>query len=167
MNQTPVKSGHLNSTGVFVLGRQRLKGVTTVGSGTAGVVHIFDDIAVATAITYGRSTTTITVAHTAHGYAVGATVGLAFTPAGGVSATNGNYKIVTVADANTYTVTDINSGTIAGGTGGFESKFWLFSLDTTTGSATTSIYLASDGILAVNGLTATMTNQTGTSIFYG
>lgn len=167
MNQTPVKSGHLNSTGIFVLGRNRLKGVTAVGSGTAGVVHIFDDTAVATAITYGRSTTTITVTHTSHGKKVGDVVGLAFTPAAGVSATNGNYAIQTVADANTYTVTDVNSGTISTSTGGFEGKLWLFSLDTTTGSATTSIYLASDGILAVSGLVATMTNQTATTIFYG
>ncbi len=167
MNQTPVKSAHLNSTGIFVLGRNRLKGVTTVGSGTAGVVHIFDATAVATAITYGRSTTTITVAHTAHGKKVGDVVGLAFTPAAGVSATNGNYQIVTVADADTYTVTDINSGTISGGTGGFESTHWLTSLDTTAGSVTTSMVIEQDGILAVNGLVATMTNQTGTTIFYG
>lgn len=168
MQQTDVKSAHLNSTGIFVLGRQRLKGVTTVGSGTAGVVHIFDATAVATAITYGRSTTTITVTQSSHGKAVGDVVGLAFTPAAGVSATNGNYVIATVADANTYTVTDINSGTISTSTGGFSTTGrWLTSLDTTTASDTTSMWIAGEGVLATQGLVATMTNQTGTTVFYG
>ncbi len=168
MQQTDVKSGHLNSTGIFVLGRNRLRGVTTVGSATAGVVHIFDATATATAITYGRSTTVITVTQSAHGKAVGDTVGLAFTPATGVSATNGNYIIATVADANTYTVTDINSGTISASTGGFSTTGrWLTSLDTTTAADSVSMQIAGEGIMATLGLVATMTNQTGTTVFYG
>lgn len=168
MSQTDVKSAHLNSTGVATVQRCRLKGLTTVGSATAGVVHVFDAAAVATAMTYGRSTTVITVTQTSHGKAAGDTVGLAFTPASGVSATNGNYIIATVADANTFTVTDINSGTIATSTGGFSSTGrWLTSLDTTTTSDSTSMVIAGEGILAVLGLALTMTNQTGTTVFYG
>ncbi len=168
MQQTDVKSGHLNSTGIVVLGRWRLKGLTTVGSATAGVVHVFDATAAAAAITYGRSTTVITVTQAAHGKAIGDTVGLAFTPAAGVSATNGNYVIATVADANTYTVTDINSGTISTSTGGFSTTGrWLTSLDTTTAADSTSMVIAGEGILAALGLVLTMTNQTGTTVFYG
>lgn len=161
-----VKSAHLNSTGIAVLGRQRLKGMTTTCSATAGVVHLFDGTAAATAITYGRSTTTVTVTHTAHGLATGATVGLAFTPAAGVSATNGNY-VITVTDANTYTVTDINSGTIGAGTGGFASTRWLASLDTPAVAGMESMIIPGDGIIATLGIVATMTNQTGTTVFFG
>ena len=166
MTQTDVKSAHLNSTGVAVLGRVRLKSIVATNIATAGVVHVFDATAVATAITYGRSTTLVTVTHTAHGFATGQVIGLAFTPAAGVSATNGNY-VLTRVDANSYTVTDINSGTITAGTGGFAGTKWVTSVDTPAVLAITSMLLPGEGVLATNGLALTMTNQTGTTIFYG
>ena len=164
--QTDVKSAHLNSTGVAMLGRTRLKGLTTAHTATAGVVHVFDASAAATAITYERATTTVTVTHTSHGLVTGDVVGLAFTPAGGVSATNGNYSITRV-DANSYTVTDINSGTIAAGTGGFAARRWLTSMDTPAVLGTNTMVIPGEGVLATTGLVMTLTNQVGTTVFYG
>jgi hypothetical protein len=58
--------------------------------------------------TYTRSGNTITVSITSHGLSTGQTVYLDFTTGG---ATDGVY-VVTVIDANSYTVTDTASGTI-------------------------------------------------------
>lgn len=62
--------------------------------------------------TYARSGSTITVTSTAHGLSNGSEVILDFTSGG---ATDGYYTITSVADANTFTVTDSASGTIASG----------------------------------------------------
>lgn len=166
MMQTGVKSAHLNSTGIAVLGRARLKGATLTCTAVAGVVHLFDATAAATAITYERATTTVTVTHTSHGLVTGDVIGLAFTPASGVSATNGNYSITRV-NANSYTIVDPNSGTIAAGTGGFEAYRWLASVDTPAVAGMLYAMVPGEGILAVRGIVATMTNQTGLAIFYG
>lgn len=163
--QTDVKSAHLNSTGIAVVGRARLKGLAITCAATAGVVHVFDAAAAATAITYERATTTVTVTHTAHGLVTGDMIGLAFTPASGVSATNGNYTITRI-DANSYTVTDPNSGTIAAGTGGFEAFRWLTSVDTPAVAGLEEVSVPGEGVLATRGLVATMTNQTGLTVFY-
>lgn len=166
MMQTDVKSAHLNSTGIAVVGPARLKGAALTCAATAGVVHLFDATAVATAITYERATTTVTVAHTAHGLVTGDYIGLAFTPASGVSATNGNYSITKV-DANSYTVVDPNSGTIAAGTGGFAAYRWLASVDTPAVAGMLYAMVPGEGIRATRGIVATMTNQTGLAVFYG
>ena len=42
MMQTDVKAGHLNNSGFVVLGRNRLKAVSMVGTATAGTLDIFD-----------------------------------------------------------------------------------------------------------------------------
>jgi len=66
-----------------------------------------------TAATYGQSGTTITIAKTSHGYAVGDQVVIDFTAG---SALDGNYVIQTVPDENSFTVTSTASATISGGT---------------------------------------------------
>ena len=66
-----------------------------------------------TAATYGQSETTITIAKTSHGYAVGDQVVIDFTAG---SATDGNYVIQTVPNANSFTVTSTASATISAGT---------------------------------------------------
>ena len=70
-----------------------------------------------TGATYGRSGTTITVTLANHGFVVGDKVHLTFAGAATDSAagTEG-YEIQTVADFNTFTVTDAASGTISTGT---------------------------------------------------
>ena len=62
--------------------------------------------------TYARSGSTVTVTSTGHGLANGSQVILDFTSGG---ATDGYYTITSVADANTFTVTDSASGTISAG----------------------------------------------------
>jgi hypothetical protein len=64
------------------------------------------------ACTYSRTGTTVTVSSTAHGHLVGHVVFIDFTSGG---ALDGQYTIVTVPDANSYTVTTVASGAIAGG----------------------------------------------------
>ena len=61
--------------------------------------------------TYSRSGTTVTVSKTAHGWPNGGKVTLDFTTGGG---TDGDYTITSVADANTFTITDGASGTTSG-----------------------------------------------------
>ena len=68
---------------------------------------------VSSGVSYEQSGTTITVTKTDHGYAVGDFVVIDFTAG---SATDGNYEIQTVPNANTFTVTASASATISSGT---------------------------------------------------
>jgi len=71
------------------------------------------DPATSVSATYEQSGTTITITKTDHGYSVGNFVVIDFTAG---SATDGNYEIQTVPNANTYTVTASASATISSGT---------------------------------------------------
>jgi hypothetical protein len=64
--------------------------------------------------TYSQSSSTVTVTKTAHGLAVGNTVALTFTSGGSVS---GTYRVATVADADTFTVT-VTGAAYGGSTSG-------------------------------------------------
>jgi len=97
MMQTDVKSGHLNNSGFVVLGRNRLKAVSMVGTATAGTLDIFDTTTAPVAATYERAGTLITVTKSAHGLQTGNVVGLTFATASGSSGTNGNYTITRIA----------------------------------------------------------------------
>jgi len=167
MMQTDVKAGHLNNSGFVVLGRTRLKALSTVGSATAGTLDIFDTVTAPVSATYARSTTTITVTKTAHGLATGDVVGLAFATASGTSGTNGNY-VITVASSSTFTVTDINSGTIAGGTVAVYSTLWVASYDTGAADVFNNyVLLPGEGILVKNGIYLSMSNITSANVYYG
>ena len=165
--QTDVKSGHLNNSGFVVLGRNRLKAVSMVGTATAGTLDIFDTTTAPVAATYARSGTTITVTKSAHGLSTGNVVGLTFVTASGSSGTNGNYTI-TVASSSTFTVTDINSGTIAGGTVAAYASLWLASYDTGASDLFGNFALIpGEGILAINGIYLSMSNLLSANIYYG
>ena len=165
--QTDVKSGHLNNSGFVVLGRNRLKAVSMVGTATAGTLDIFDTTTAPVAATYARSGTTITVTKSAHGLSTGNVVGLTFATASGTSGTNGNY-VITVASSSTFTVTDINSGTIAGGTVAAYASLWLVSYDIGAGDLFGNFALIpGEGILVQNGIYMIMTNITSANIYYG
>ena len=165
--QTDVKSGHLNNSGFVVLGRNRLKAVSMVGTATAGTLDIFDTTTAPVSATYARSGTTITVTKSAHGLATGNVVGLAFATASGSSGTNGNYTI-TVASSSTFTVTDINSGTIAGGTVAAYASLWIASYDIGAADLFGNFALIpGEGILVKNGIYLSMSNLTSANIYYG
>ena len=165
--QTDVKSGHLNNSGFVVLGRNRLKAVSMVGTATAGTLDIFDTTTAPVAATYARSGTTITVTKSAHGLSTGNVVGLTFATASGSSGTNGNYTI-TVASSSTFTVTDINSGTIAGGTVAAYASLWLASYDTGAADLFGNFALIpGEGILVKNGIYLNMSNLLSANIYYG
>ena len=169
--QTDVKSAHTNQSGFLVLGRNRLKGFLAVAGTSAGTVNVWDTTTAPVAVTYGRAATLITVTLASHGLVTGDTVGLTFGVASGTSATNGNY-VVTVLTSSTYTVTDINTGTIAAGTAATQGTRWLTSFDTaavnTTGTPQAGYVLVpGEGMIVTNGLYAQMTNQDGFTVFYG
>lgn len=165
--QTDVLSAHLNASGQMVVGRVRLKGLISMGTATAGTINFWDATTAPTAVTYGRSGTLVTVAHTAHGLVTGDSIGLTFGADGSNrAATNGNY-VVTRLTADTYTVTDINSGTVTAGTAANENTRWLASYDTNTASDVVTLLIPGEGMLARNGIYGQMANQTGLTVFYG
>ena len=165
--QTDVKSGHLNNSGFVVLGRNRLKAVSMVGTATAGTLDIFDTTTAPVSATYERASTLVTVTKNAHGLVTGDVIGIAFASAGGSSATNGNY-VITRLGANTFTVTDINSGTIAGGTVAAYAPLWLASYDIGAGDLFGNFALIpGEGILVRNGIYLSMSNITSANIYYG
>ena len=170
--QYDVKQGHLNQSGFFVLGRNRVKGISWYGAGSDGTLVLFDTTSapVTSSVTYGRSGTTITVTKTSHGLSTGNVIGIHFAEASNVSATDGNYAI-TVTDANTFTITDINTGTVATSTaaayvsGGGR---WLLTYENdSTDTFSNAPLIPGEGVVAVNGIYAYMTNIGAAQIYYG
>jgi hypothetical protein len=167
MMQTDVKSGHLNNSGFVVLGRNRLKAVSMVGTATAGTLDIFDTTTAPVAATYARTAAVITVTKVAHGLVTGDVIGITFATASGTSGTNGNYAI-TRTGADTFTVTDINSGTIAGGTVAAYAPLWLASYDVGAADLFGNFALIpGEGMLVKNGIYLSMSNLTSANIYYG
>lgn len=168
MNQTNVQQAHLNGSGFLVLGRNRIKGISFTGSTSAGFLALFDTTtAPVTTATYGRSGTTVTITQTAHGFVTGQTIGIDFAAGTGGTATNGNY-VITVLTSSTFTVTDINSGTITASPSLVYSSKWLLSYDVTANDTfNNSPVIADDGVLAVNGIYAYMSNVAACNVYYG
>lgn len=170
--QTDVQSGHLDVSGFIVPnGRYRVKQVTYQGSGGgAGVVEVFDTTSAPIAATYGRALTVVTVTKTAHGLSTGDRVGIGFSAAGGASGTDGNYTI-TVVDADTFTFTDPNSGTVTPGTACRyvnNGSRWLTSFGTSTSVTTpVSVLVPGEGLLAAKGIYLSITNTSYVTVFYG
>ena len=165
--QTDVKAGHLNNSGFVLLGRTRLKAVSTVGSATAGTLDIFDTTTAPVSATYARNAAVITVTKVAHGLVTGDVIGITFATASGSSGTNGNYSI-TRTGADTFTVTDINSGTIAGGTAALYASRWLVTYDIGAGDLFGNFALIpGEGVLVQNGIYLQMSNITSANVYYG
>jgi hypothetical protein len=165
--QTDVKAGHLNNSGFVVLGRNRLKAISMVGTATAGTLDVFDTATAPVSATYERAATLVTVTKSAHGLVTGDIVGLTFATASGSSATNGNYSI-TRTGANTFTVTDINSGTIVAGTAAAYASLWIASYDTGASDLFGNFALIpGEGILVRNGIYLSMSNLLSANVYYG
>jgi len=167
--QYDVKQAHLNGSGIFVVGPTRVKGISLTGTASAGQLTIFDTItAPVTTATYGRSGTTVTIAQTSHGLTTGQVIGIDFAAGTGGTATNGNYAI-TVVNANSFTVTDINSGTItASPTLVYSTGKWLITYDIAAGdSYNNSPVIPGEGVRADTGVYGYITNLTAANIYYG
>lgn len=175
--QYDVQSVHLNQSNFGYIGRTRVKGLTISCTATGGAVSIFDSLtAPVTTGTYARTGTTITVTQSAHGLSTGDYVGITFAVGTGGSATNGNYQ-VTVLTSSTFTITDINTGSISGtpacvyvsNTGGNNRTQWHGSFDTAAAAGMTNIVFPGEGFLIENALyiNMTATNVTAVTAFLG
>jgi len=169
--QYDVKQAHTNQSGILVPFRTRVKAVAFVGTATAGQFVLFDTTTapVSSSVTYARSGSTVTVSKTAHGLVAGQTIGIDFDSGTGGSASPGNYVIAT-ASANSFTITDINSGTITGTpAAAYSTGGWLMTFDVAAGDTYNngSSNMPGEGLLAQNGVYAYMVNMAAVSVFYG
>ena len=169
--QYDVKQGHLNQSGFFVLGRNRVKGISFFGAGTDGTLVLFDTTSapVTSSVTYARSGTTVTVTKVAHGLITGDVVGIHFDSNTSQSATDGNYSI-TRTSADAFTLTDINTGTITSTAASYVSGGgrWLLTYEVDgTDTFENSPIIPGEGVLAANGIYALMTNIDSAQIYYG
>jgi hypothetical protein len=167
--QYDVKQGHLNESGFFVLGRNRVKAISYFGGGATLVLFDTTVVPVTSSVTYARTGTLVTVSKTAHGLATGDVVGIHFDSTGGVSATDGNYSITRV-DANSFTLTDINSGSIASTAALYVSGVnrWLLTYEThASDDFQNSPIIPGEGVLAANGIYAYMSGMDSAQIYYG
>jgi hypothetical protein len=169
--QYDVKQGHLNQSGFFVLSRNRVKGVSFFGSGSDATLVLFDTVTapVTASVTYARTGTTVTVTKTAHGLSTGNIVGIHFNSNTSVSATDGNY-VITRTGADTFTLTDINSGDITSTAASYVSGGgrWLMTYEIdATDTFSNAPFIPGEGVLALNGIYALMTNIDSVQIYYG
>ena len=167
--QYDVKQAHLNESGFFVLGRNRVKAVSFFGGG--GTLVLFDTTSapVSSSVTYAQSGTTVTVSKTSHGLVTGDVVGIHFDSNTGVSATDGNYSITRV-DANSFTLTDINSRTITSTAAIYVSGVnrWLMTYEThSTDEFQNAPLIPGEGVLVANGIYAYMSAIDSAQIYYG
>jgi len=168
--QTDVKQAHLNGSGFLVKSPVRVKGVSFYGSGSAGTLVLFDTsaAAVSASVTYGRSGTTVTVTKTAHGLVTGDVIGIHFATGTGGTATDGTYTITRV-DANTFTLTDINTGTITGTPAAvYAVGRWLLTYECDeTDVFQNAPLIPGEGVRALTGVYVYVANIAATQIYYG
>ena len=167
--QYDVKQGHLNESGFFVLGRNRIKAISYFGGGATLVLFDTTVAPVTSSVTYARTGTLVTVSKTSHGLATGDVVGIHFDSNSGVSATDGNYSITRV-DANSFTLNDINTGSIASTAALYVSGVnrWLLTYEThASDDFQNSPIIPGEGVLATNGIYAYLSSMDSAQIYYG
>jgi len=168
--QYDVKQAHINASGILVPYGTRIKSISFTGTASAGYITIFDTTtAPVTTATYGRSGTTVTISSTAHGLNTGDIIGVDFAAGTGGTATNGNYAI-TRTSADAFTLTDINSGNITAGAAMVYSSTgkWLLTYDSAAGDTYNNApIIPGEGIKAINGVYAQISNLAAVNIFYG
>jgi len=165
--QYDVKGSHFSGSGLAVSGRCRLKNLVYLGTGTAGSIDLFDTTTAPVSATYARSGYTVTVTKTAHGLTTGQSIGITYSAASAVAAVAGTY-IITVLTADTFSITDLNTGTIAGGTACvYSTGKFLTSYNTGTAVQPFQAIFSGEGILAENGIYVVATNINYQTIQYG
>jgi hypothetical protein len=167
--QYDVKQGHLNSSGYFVNYPVRVKGLSFAGAATAGYVTLFDTSStpVSSSVTYAQTANTVTVTKTAHGLNTGDIIGIHFLANSGVSATDGTYSI-TKTGSDTFTLTDINSRSIASTAAVYAVGKWLLTYETVATDIFTNVpFIPGEGIRAETAVYAYMVNMDAAQIIYG
>jgi hypothetical protein len=167
--QYDVKQAHLNSSGYLVTYPVRVKGVSFAGSASAGTLVLFDtsSIPVSASVTYAQTGNTVTVTKTNHGLITGDVIGIHFSSNAGVSATDGTYAI-TKTGADTFTLTDINSRSIASTAAVYTVGKWILTYESTAGDQYTNVpFIPGEGIRANTGVYAYMVNLDSAQIIYG
>jgi hypothetical protein len=168
--QYDVKQVHLNFSGYMVKYPVRVKGISYASSGAAGYVVLFDTattIPVSASVTYAQSGTTVTVTKAGHGLTTGTIIGIHFVANSGISATDGTYSITRI-DANTFTLTDINSRTITSTAAVYVVGKWLLTYETVATDVFTNVpFIPGEGVRAESGVYAEMVNMDSAQIFYG
>jgi hypothetical protein len=167
--QYDVKQGHLNSSGYFVNYPVRVKGVSFAGSASAGTLVLFDTSStpVSSSVTYAQTGNLVTVTKASHGLTTGTVIGIHFAANSGVSATDGTYAI-TKTGTDTFTLTDVNSRSIASTAAVYTVGKWLLTYESTAGDTYTNVpFIPGEGIRAETGVYALMTNLDSAQIIYG
>lgn len=170
--QTDVLQSRLTNSGWIVQVPSRVKAVSLRNASSGvGRVFLFDTSTVPVTATYERAGTLVTVTKSSHGLSTGDTVSLGFSLDGSNrAATCGTYTI-TKLTANTFTLTDPNTGTVSASTACYyvtgDSR-WLW----VRGLAEGDIYnnyelLPGQGIRAKQKVYAVISNIISTSVFYG
>lgn len=175
MDDVYVRSGHLHSSGYIYKGRTAIKALDVVGTSSAGVLEFWDTDTVPVAGTYVRSGTTVTVTDASHGLSTGDIVGISFEEDSGNIATPGNY-LITVTGVNTFTLTDINSGTIANdpdcryvaSTPNGEPSRWMATWHTAANDTFFNGFsIPGNGMLARKGVYVYADNLASVNVYYG
>ena len=169
MMQTDVKQAHINSSGYLVKYPVRVKGISIAGGIGAGTLVLFDTAStpVSAGVTYAQTANTVTVTKTAHGLTTGTVIGIHFVSNSGVSATDGTYSI-TRTGADTFTLTDINSRSIASTAAVYVVGKWLMTYEIEAGDQFANVpFIPGEGVRAETGVYAEMTAIESVQIFYG
>ena len=167
--QYDVKQAHINSSGYLVKYPVRVKGLSYLGTATAGYVTLFDTAAtpVSAGVTYSQAANIVTVTKTAHGLITGDVIGIHFLSNTGVSATDGTYSI-TKTGADTFTVTDINSRTITSTAAVYAVGKWILTYEVAAGDTFNNVpFIPGEGIRVETSVYAEMLNVDAVQIIYG
>ena len=159
--QTDVKSQYASASGLMIPFRTRVKAVFFgVATTTSGLVGLYDDVSIAG--TYARSTTTATVTAPNHGLIVGEWAFINWS--GGTNPANDFYKVLTVADANTFTVAVADAGDASGVATVYNNVLVM-----STVSASNDVFniVPGEGILARNGVRVFLENSITATVYYG
>jgi len=110
----------------------------------------------------------VTVTKTAHGLITGNVIGIHFATGTGGTATDGTYTITRV-DADTFTLTDINTGTITGSPAAvYAVGRWLLTYECdTTDVFQNAPLIPGEGVRALTGVYAYASNIAAAQIYYG
>jgi hypothetical protein len=155
--QYDVKSQHGGVSGLMVGYRTRLKGAIVFPFTSAtGYTVLVDNVSITG--TYARAATTATITAANHGLVAGDWVYLDWDLA------DNPYQVQTVTNANTFTVTVIDTGGASGAVVVYNDV--LLQLDASNQTAYT-VVIPGEGILAHNGIRLFLASNTHITVFYG